>query len=233
MESITVHIGSFELSEPVTALTDLFLSALCFFLFLSLRKYSRISNAANSWQLFFLLMSISAFTGVMVHGLRVYQTEAGHHTTWMIMNVIAGIAIYFGQIATMRSILNDSKHRTRYKVIVNLQIVAYLACILLMKEFNYNVVKAQVAIGMVPVMLLNFLDYRKGTRGGVWLGIGIGLSFFSGVFHTLKLSISENWFNYNDISHVFLCACFTLMAYGFTLRMKSMAEGPAKSGTNP
>jgi hypothetical protein len=233
MESISLHIGSFELSEPVTALTDLFLSALCLYFFFSLRKYNKLSNSVLSWQLFFVLMSISAFIGVLVHGIRAYQTEAGHHTTWMIMNIIVGIAIYFGQVATMRSILNDSKHRSVYKLIVNLQLLAYLLCIVLMKEFNYNVVKIQVAVGMVPVMIMNFYDYRKGAAGGLWLGLGIGLSFFSGVFHTFKLSINENWFNYNDISHVFLCGCFTLMAYGFAQRMKSIPVVELGITTNP
>jgi hypothetical protein len=167
-------------------------------------------------------MGLSVFTGVVVHGFRRYQSEDTHYNTWMLMNIIAGGSVYFAQIATARSILKDSSQGTLLSTIARIQALIYMACIAAVHSFS--VVKIQIAAGMVPVMIIHFYDYRKGIKGGAWVGIGIALSFFSAVFHTLKLTISERWFNYNDISHVFIGASFVLISAGIRIRYRTAEQ---------
>jgi hypothetical protein len=210
MEPFALSIGIFKLTEPVTALSDLLLTMLCFSIAVRLKKYKTLSSSIPSWQTFFVIMGISTFTGVLVHGLRNYQTEETHNQFWMGMNVISGVSIYFAQIATVKGILSHSKYGPTLRLVATIQVAAYLVCIALF----------QIAAGMIPVLILNFYDFKKGTPGGAWMGTGIAISFISAVFHTLKLSISERWFNYNDISHVFIATSFIFMARGLDLRMK-------------
>lgn len=210
------------LSEPVTAISDLLLAVFCLAIVASFRKFRKLENSVYSWQVFFLLMGASTFIGVIVHGFRYYQSIPVHDNTWMLMNVIAGVSIYFAQLATSRSILKNSKNGAILRKIAAAQIVVYLILILIFRSFN--VVKIQVAAGMVPVMIIYFYDFKKGVQGGAWLGTGIALSFVPAVFHSLKVTISENWFNHNDISHVFIGASFALISYGISIRLKAEEE---------
>jgi len=227
MESFAIHIGNFALSEPTTTISDFLLTLYCLLINLFLRRRRNGDAAMASWQFFFAGMGLSFLAGVFVHGLRHYQTEEAHYNTWMVMNVITGCSVYFAQIATSRSILKGGRGELLMRTTANVQFILYLVCIYLFHSFN--AVKIQIAVAMVPVMLINFFDYRKGTKGGAWLGVGIGISFFSAVFHTLKLSISERWFNYNDISHLFLAGSFTMMIMGISRRMNG-AEATEEEG---
>jgi hypothetical protein len=219
MEPFAIHIGSFILSEPVTAVSDLLLSAFCISRVIVFQKYRSPDSALSFWQLFFLLMGVSSSVGVIVHGLRFYQSETVHYNTWMGMSVISGIAIYFAQMATSRSILRESKNGTLLRIIAQVQVVLFLILMILFR--NYNVVKIQVAAGMVPVMIIHFYAFRKGMIGSAWLATGIAVSFFSAVVHTLKLSIDDRWFNFNDVSHVFIGTSFALISYGIIIRQKA------------
>jgi hypothetical protein len=217
MESFAIHIGGFALTEPITAVSDFLLTLLCLAICRKLQPFRKQEPAAAFWQYFFIGMGLSVLTGVVVHGFRQYQSEAEHYNTWMGMNVITGCSVYFAQIATALSVLKGGKGEKRMRTLATVQFVVYLACISLFHSFN--AVKIQIAAGMIPVMVLNIIDSRKGAKGGAWLATGIGLSFFSAVCHTLKFSISERWFNYNDISHLFIASSFIGIYIGIRTRL--------------
>ncbi len=140
------------------------------------------------------------------------------------MNSIAGCSVYFAQVAASRSVLKDSGQGTILRIIAQVQILAYLTCLFFIHSFM--VVKIQIAAGMLPVMIIYIMNYRKGGKGGGWIGLGIGLSFFSAIFHTLKLSINERWFNYNDLSHIFITASFILIAAGVRIYHRNTLNVP-------
>jgi hypothetical protein len=184
-----MQFGSFILSEPITALTDLLLAFLCLAIILRLRKGKAKSDTALFWSLFFLGMGLSTLTGSVVHGMRHYQSISTNHTTWMFMNILSGASVFFAQLATYQYIGKRSRYGSAYRILAWTQLGCYAVLILIFRSFE--VVKIQVAVGMIPVMIIHIVGYRKGIRGGGWVGAGIGASFFSAIFHTFKLSIDE------------------------------------------
>jgi hypothetical protein len=224
MKKFTIHIGEFALSEPVTAVSDLLISMLCLFIVVSLHRSKRNNPAVSFWQIFFLAMGLSAFIGIVVHGLREYQSETGNHSIWMFMNVISGASVYFAQMATARSVLKTSRFKNRFIQIANIQALVYLLCIIFVSGFTYNAVIIQIASGMIPVMALHFSALGRNIPGATWIGTGISLSFLSAVARTLQISLNRNWFNYNDLSHVFIAASFILMFRGISMAPTKKGE---------
>jgi hypothetical protein len=221
MKTFSIHLGAFALSEPSTASTDLILAIICLIIMRRLTKDVPGNRWVRGWQFFFAGMGLSALTGVFVHGLRNYLSAADQYLIWMIMNIISGASVCFAQYATLQSVLLKAQNRNFYVALSALQLVAYLFCLLLIHPFSFTIVIIQVAIGMLPVMVINFCDSSKGKTGGIWLGVGIALTFISAVFHILKVSISEHWFNFNDIGHVFIGTSFLLICKGILLRVAS------------
>ncbi|HEV7230861.1 MAG TPA: hypothetical protein VGO45_06010 [Bacteroidia bacterium] len=217
MKKFTIHIGGFALSEPVTAVSDLLLGMLCLFIIISLQKSKRNNPAVTLWQIFFFGMGLSTLTGVIVHGLREYQSETGNHSTWMFMNVISGASVYFAQLATAQSILKDFRFKKLFVIIANAQALAYLLCISFVSGFSFNAVIIQIAAGMIPVMIFHFSASGRNKPGATWIGTGISLSFLSAVARTTKMSLDPDWFNYNDISHIFIAASFIVMFRGISM----------------
>lgn len=220
-----MHLGSIIIDEPTTAGTDLVLSILCVFIFLLLSRYSTQCHSIRPWRSFFLLMGLSTLFGSIVHGLRYYQSDTYHYNFWMAMNLISGIAVYFAQMATIKSNFKASRFRNILLTVPNIQLALYLVLIMLFRDFN--MVKLQIAAGMVPIMFINFYDYFKGAKGGAWIAGGIAVASLSSVVHSVKFSLNE-WFNYNDISHVLLMCSFSMICYGVVVRMISTREAQAQ-----
>jgi hypothetical protein len=218
MNTFSIHLGGFVLTEPTTAFTDLILACICLYVILRLGRSLAGSKWVKGWQFFFAGMGLSTLTGVLVHGLRNYFSVENHYLIWMSMNIISGTSVCFAQYATRHSVLLRSKNGGVYSAIAAAQAVAYFFCLLLIRPFSFTIVIIQVAIGMLPVMALNFLDFSKGAKGGAWLGTGIALTFVAAVFRVLKVSVSEHWFNFNDIGHVFIGASFLFICKGILLR---------------
>ena len=209
MSSIT--IGSFVLTEPTTVITNIFLAALCWLFSSRLGKVQDKSSSTRYWQLYFILMGTSAATGIFKHGLVHYQSEANNYITWSVMNVETGFAIYFAQLATVHSFISIKRSSTILQAIITLQLGVYLAWFFIVKD--YSIVKWHIALGLVPIMLVNGFYFFKGATGRGWLAVGIVVGAFAAAVHGLKFSFGK-WFNYNDIAHLFIMASLYMMFYG-------------------
>lgn len=216
-----IQFSGFVLTEPTTAISDVAITILCFWIFTSLDKFNQQSTLVKPWQYFFLFMGTSTFLGAIVHGLRFYQTEETRMFTWIVMNIISGTAVFLAQIATLRTHFSNSKYNKLAHVIIATQLIGYYIILIFIK--NYNVVKLQVALGMLPIMFLNFYYYSTGQLGSAWIAGGIAVSIISAVVHGLKISFSQ-WFNYNDISHVVLMVTFSMISYGIGKKMMNTVE---------
>jgi len=211
-QSNVFQLGSLILSEPITALTDLLLAILCSVIILRLLKFRNETGVMSPWSFFFLGMGLSTLTGAIVHGLRHYQTTDANYNTWMCMNILSGLSVFFAQLATAGYIGKISDKGGRYKTMAGIQLGCYIVLIFLFRSFE--VVKIQIAVGMIPVLIIHLIGYRKGISGGGWVAAGIGTSFFSAIFHTFKISIDPVWCNFNDLAHVFIGISFVLIAKG-------------------
>jgi uncharacterized membrane protein YvlD (DUF360 family) len=48
----------------------------------------------------------------------------------------------------------------------------------------------------------------------VWIVVGIFLAVLAAVTHAMRVAISEQWFNYRDVSHVILVASLLAICRG-------------------
>ncbi|MBV6647427.1 MAG: hypothetical protein KI790_18355, partial [Cyclobacteriaceae bacterium] len=55
---------------------------------------------------------------------------------------------------------------------------------------------------------------RKTTPGSSWIVIGFLLSSFTAVLRLFKVSIDPVWFNYHDISHLFMILSALVILHG-------------------
>ncbi|HEY6161073.1 MAG TPA: hypothetical protein VI112_07615 [Bacteroidia bacterium] len=221
MNTTYLQLGNIVIDEPTTTGTDLLLTIICIFIFTWLSRLRGQCGSVSPWRNFFLLMGLSSLLGSIVHGLRNYQSEEYHYNFWMTMNIICGVAVYFAQVATIQSNFRISRFRKILVSIPNIQLAAYL--VILYFIHNFNVVVIQIAVGMVPIMFINFFDYFRGTQGGGWISAGIALSCLPALVRGLKFSLNA-WFNYNDLSHVLLMCSFISIFYGVSKMVRARRQ---------
>ncbi|MCW3078434.1 MAG: hypothetical protein JWO32_3043 [Bacteroidetes bacterium] len=201
--------------EPVTILTNFFIAAFSIFAFYKIQQYN--VPLAKHWAFFFLMIGLSSAVGSLAHGAH-YQLGVGFlKTTVFLMHSISLIAIYFCFKAA--SLYHSIIHKKTNNKFVTLFVVIWIIVLLILTfiQNNFLLIKIHAGIVLTYSLIIHIINYKKpGSANIAW---GIVISFLSIVVHSLKLSLSE-WFNYKDISHVFMLICLICMLQGVTKILK-------------
>lgn len=207
MTDTTLTIGNIPIHEPVTAFTDYLITIIAFIYFL---KLSSSNEVVRNWRLFFLFISLSTLFGGCSHAFFAVHEGWQYKSFWLPMQFINGFAVYFAQKATLLSVLKDSEKYNAWKLSYILQLCIYFVVLIIVQKYIVTILDN--AIGLVPIMILHFTAKVKEEHYN-YIGYGICVSFITAIVHGIKFSLHD-YFNYNDIAHVFIMISLTVMYLG-------------------
>lgn len=198
------NFDSFVLYEPVTVLTDLVVTAVCWYAFFKLKSKA---GGRLRWlfRTYFLTMGLAtAYGGIIGHGFIVQLGFVWKMPGWYIsmfsVALLERAAIYHAQPLL-------SENTGRWFARLNL-VELFSLCAVVAYTQNFFFVEAHAAYGMlVVVLLLEFYIYRQTkSLGSRHLLAAVGIAALAATVHLLVLS-PHRWFNHLDLSHL-------LMAWG-------------------
>ena len=210
MHTTYLHIGELTIFEPVTSITDFLISALTFYFYLSLKHVSNKTESTTNWALFFLFMSLATFLGGFAHGFFIAQKETGFFVFWLPMQIVNCISIYFGQKATLASVMRNSHYKNEWRTSYIIQLIIFIPAIILFR--NYLVTIIENVIGLVPIMVMHYRNKEK-NRAFLRIGNSIAISFITAIVHIAKISFHD-YFNNKDLAHVFIIISFMVLYKG-------------------
>ena len=214
MTDTTIYIGTLAVHEPMTVFTDYIIAIL------SLVFYFRIPSggdaAVRNWRLFFLFMGLSTGVGAHSHALFAVHEGIAYKSIWLPMQELNGFAVFFAQQATLQSVLKRSPTYNAWKWSYAAQLVIYIIVLMVVQKFIVTVIDN--ALGLIPVMILHFTAKEKEPYYK-YIGYGIVISFITAIVHDFKISACD-YFNYNDIAHVFIMISLYVLYKG--VRQKAM-----------
>lgn len=211
MTDTTIYIYNFPIHEPVTVLTDYMITFLCFMFFFRLKNENKIVSI-KYWKCFFLFFGVSTLVGGCSHALFTIHEGFAYKSFWIAMQVLSGFAVFSAQQATYNTVLQNAKNRELWKGSYILQLIIFLAGVFIFQ--NFLVVVLDNAIGLIPVMILHFMD-SKNSRQNKLIANGILISFLTAFVHGTKLSLNA-YFNFNDISHVLIMISLFVLFLGIS-----------------
>lgn len=189
--------------EPVTTLTDLMVSAVCFFAFAKLAKSGHAENITiKLYRYFFLTMGLATtFGGLIGHGFLHYLSFNWKLPGWVISMVSVALAER-AAIFHARPLLK--KDIGNFFVVVNITELLVFIC-LAMYTLNFIYVEIHAVYGLLLVLFsFELFVYKKtkdkGSRIALW---SVFFAFAAALTHLTKFSIHK-WFNYLDLSHIFM-----------------------------
>lgn len=203
----------FLLNEPITSLTDIFLSALAFLFFFSLKKTS-VSEWTNKWAYFFLLFAISTLIGSLAHGLRSYYTEPQFQIIWLTMNCLGLLSSHFSIIASV--IYCNFEPKTKQNIILITTLLTFLFIGLCILRNNFVLVKIYAGVGLLFLLVAHLIKINSFKKGNRYLIFSVLCALITLLIHSTKFSLSI-WFNYKDISHVIMMISLYLIYTGVRL----------------
>lgn len=216
VELTRIYIGQLEIREPVTVLTDLLVSIVCFYAFVKLKQHPHISAVPfRLYRWFFFTMGLAtAFGGIIGHGLLHYLSPEWKLPGWIISMIAVGLA---ERAAIMHARPLIRKNLGSFLAWVNL-FELFTIMFLAMYTLNFLFVEAHALYGLL-LILFSFEVYvyyktrDKGSRTALWAVFWAALAATT---HIAKIS-PHTWFNYLDLSHV-------LMAIGNLVLLKAVMQ---------
>lgn len=228
-EQPSIYIGNLRVDEPVTTLTDLFISAVCFYAFYQI-SYKRDKNRLNNFsRFFFLSMGLATLIGGVVgHGFLYafkYTNLDLPVSPWKLpgwfVSMLSIALIERASIEYASSLVKPSVTST-FKWINIIELITFM--IITFTTMDFFFVEAHSAYGLV-IVVTSFQTYvylKRKTQASKLMLIGVGFSSLSAIIFMNEIAISK-WFNHFDISHVFMTISAWYLYRG-AMKMEYMNE---------
>lgn len=198
----SIEILGVQVLEPITALTDLLVSGVCYYAFFKLNKSRSKKQVDIYFNYFFLTMgTATAWGGLIGHAFIYFFGFAWKVPGWIISMLSVGLmersAILHAQPLMRRRV---GLFFSRLNII---ELITFICISIYTLKFIF--VEAHATYGLLIIVfsfeLYTFINTKdKGSR---YILFAIGWSALSAIIHLSKFSIHQ-WFNYNDLSHVLM-----------------------------
>jgi len=216
--STTVDLWGVRIDEPVTAATDLLVSAVCFFIAYKLHSASLPGKTQMFLRAYFLLMGLATFFGGIFGHAFLYAVEYAWKLPGWIVSMLSVACIERASIGHAQPFLNPRVGR----LFLGLNIVELLAIMTTtIVTINFRWVELHSGYGLLAIVLpfQLFVYYKTKDRGSLIFVMAVLIASAAALVFMNRISI-DRWFNHLDISHV-LMALAGLVFYRGALALKN------------
>jgi hypothetical protein len=215
----TIYIFNIRVDEPVTTVTDLIISFICFYSFFRLNQYLVNTKLHKYLKVYFISMGIAtALGGLLGHGFLYFFSYPSQLlvSPWKLP----------GWITSMISIAMIERVSIEYaRKLIKPRIGSFFAWLniielivfmgLTFSTLNFFFVELHTTYGLLFIVAgFNGYNYYKTRSAGSKLFLyAVAVSAISALVYLNKWGISK-WFNHFDISHVLLAVAALLFMKG-------------------
>lgn len=210
-DKITLHLKQ-HLAEPLSSLSDVLLALCAFYFYYRLQqKNQSASKNQDLWSPFFLFFGVSTFLGGIAHSILLREDNPKYDLVWISMQFFSGIAVYFAQIACIRSEINNSVLHKCLLRLARIQLILFIP--LVFYFFHFLVVALNSAVGLIEICLIYSISTSKPKISRQLINGGFLISFLT-VFVNIKKIHLTAWLNHNDLSHLIMLMSLILIYQG-------------------
>jgi len=197
----TIEIFGVKVMEPMATLTDLLVAGVCFYAFVKLHKSRSRETSVVYFKYFFLCMAVSTTLGGLIGHAFLYALGF----SWKLPGWVVGMSsVAFMERAAikqarpvMRKGINDFLAWMNIVELVGFICIAFYT-------LNFFFVEIHATYGLMVVFVLeSFVYNKKKDKASRYILYGVGVSAIAALVHIAKFSL-HTWFNYIDLSHVFM-----------------------------
>lgn len=212
LQQPTINIWGIRIDEPVTSLTALLISAICFYAFIKLGKI-RTSNKTHIYlRAYFLIMAVATANGGLIGHAFLYNFSFAWKLIGWVISMISIMLIERASIEYASPFIGKKIGRV-LKWVNLLELTIFITITIL--TLNFFFVESHTTYGLLIVVAsLHFYVYRKTKSEASRLFlIAVGIAAISAIIYMNQWGISK-WFNHSDISHVLLMVTAYLFYLG-------------------
>jgi hypothetical protein len=191
-----------RIDEPVTAATDLLVSAVCFFAFSDLTREKLPGKTQLYFRFYFLLMAFATFFGGVIGHAFLYALSFPWKLPGWILSMLSVALIERSSIERARPLIDPRV--ARFFLILNI-IELLTVMTITMTTLDFKWVEFHSGYGLLGVVLPFHLYtwYKTRDRGSFVIMMAVAIASCAALIFMNKIS-PHTWFNYLDFSHVIM-----------------------------
>jgi MFS family permease len=227
IEITSIDIAGIKILEPVTTLTDLMVTAVCFYAFVHLRshKHKEIKHV-KYYRYFFLFMGIATLLGGLIgHAFLYLFTFAWKVPAWIVSMISIALA---ERAAIMRARPLMHNHLGKFFTYLNgLELVTFMFIAVYTLKFIYVEIHAMYGLLIVVFSFEGYVYYRTRDNGSKKILVAVFLAALAASAHIGKITISK-WFNYFDLAHVLMTISCAVLFLAVKEMVPELSTHPRK-----
>ncbi|MDH5474810.1 MAG: hypothetical protein OEX22_03880 [Cyclobacteriaceae bacterium] len=217
----SVWLFDIRIDEPVTVITNLLVTAVCFYAYFRVKDSLEVSKFQRFIKYYFLILGVAVgIGGIAGHGFLYALSIAWKLPGWL-LSIISITLLERAIIEKTRFLLTHSMHNFLIWV-SGVKLVAFM--FLTSYTVNFQFVGYHTGLGLLFIVAScsAFTFFKIKNTGSSLYVLGVMMSALSGVIFMNKWGVSM-WFNHIDISHVFMSmACYFFYKATVNLNIKQV-----------
>lgn len=185
--------------EPMVTFTDLWITAVCVYAFVRLRKLNKPGKVHQYMRWYFLIMGLATFLGGILGHAFQYAVGLEWKLPGWLISMIAVMAVERASIMHAQPIINE--RFGRFLEVTNvLELLTFAVITFITLDFFYIKVHSAYGLGLV-VLPLHFLVFKKTENPASRIFVlTVLFATLAAFFYTSKIGI-HTWFNHLDVAH--------------------------------
>lgn len=220
----SIDLYGIRIDEPVTTITDLVVSVVCFYAFYNLNKIALKNQVHWNLKYYFLSMGMATLIGGLIgHGFLYLFSFAWKLPGWL--TSMFSIALLERASIMFAKPLVKPKIGNFFAWMNLIELSTFV--IVTFSTLNFFFVEVHSAYGLLVIVTsFNYWVYRKTKKDAskIFL-IAVGISAISALIFMNKIGIGP-WFNHFDISHILMA----ISAFVFYKGSLKMIQDPLANG---
>lgn len=198
----SITMFGIQVGEPVTSLTAVMISIICLYAFIKLGRITPGNRTLQYLRYYFLVMSIAtANGGIIGHAFLAHLSFSWKLIGWL-LSMFSIMLIERASIEYASRLIPEKLARW-LKWINIFELMLFVTITIFTLNFFFVEVHTTYGLLIVVASLHLFVYQKTKSEGSRLFLIAVGFAAVSALIFMNQLSISK-WFNYNDISHIFL-----------------------------
>jgi len=198
----SIDVFGIRVDEPVTMITDVLVSIVCFYAYFKLNKLELKSRVYTYYRYFFILMGVATFLGGVIghsfnYALSVYWKIPGWYISMIAIALVERASILYSIK------LIEKKYATFFTWLNLVELTFFMVVSVITMNFYFVVGHSAYGIMVVVGGFQTYVYYRTRQKGSIYFMYAVFWSAMGAVVFLNKLAISV-WFNHLDISHVLM-----------------------------
>lgn len=190
------------MSEIDVCLTDYFLTLLCLYCFVVIRRGAfRSVRFLRYWSVFFVSLSLASLFGGTVHGFFPDPMGIGHQILWPLTLLSIGATTYaVWMIGAV--LIAPPRHLKFWKYFAIVNFSAYAAAVIFVTR-QFGIAIAHYAPAMIFLLGVGSARWRR-TKGFAEgrLVSGVLLTILAALIQQQRIAIHPHFFDHNSLYHV-------------------------------